>query len=189
MRMCVNCGLSYSDHDRFCARCGYILREKPVSFQPSEVIESRVSRPVEFVSSRGRTGTPRPHGGYSALLLGLFFILAGLLLGFLFLCPFFIGDFAGGFGSLGGKFGSLGGKLGQLGGELGSLFGSLGGKFGQLGGDFGRTFGHVGGHFGSSFGPRLRWVLLIFLPLFFLVPGVLVLVHVKRRGVVSHSQR
>ncbi len=38
MRICVNCGLSY-DEGRYCTRCGYILRSRPVSSQPATFIE------------------------------------------------------------------------------------------------------------------------------------------------------
>ncbi|MFX0125263.1 MAG: hypothetical protein ACFFAE_16670 [Candidatus Hodarchaeota archaeon] len=186
MRYCVNCGSIAQADDRYCARCGFILRDRPgVSPPPIEVASSQAPVPVNFVA-KTRSHPRSQNNGYSALGLGVIFILLGLFLGMLFLCPWFIGDIAFTFGSLGGKFGELGGKFGELGGAFGSAFGELGGDFGRMGGEFGRSFGGAFGNFGGRFGPTLLRVLVV-VSIFacFLIPGIIILVRSRQR---NHSR-
>jgi hypothetical protein len=186
MRYCVNCGSTAEDDARYCARCGYILRDRPevaqppleVAQSPLEVTTSQAPEPVTFVS-KTRSPSHSRNNGFSALGLGVIFILMGLFLGMIFLCPWFIGDIAHTFGSLGGKFG-------ELGGEFGSAFGELGSKFGEMGGEFGSSFGGAFGNFGSRFGPTLIRVLLVVSILAcFMIPGIIILVRSRQR---NHSQ-
>lgn len=177
MRYCVNCGSTAEADDRYCARCGYILRDRPdVVEPPVELATSQAPEPVKFVSKTPSPSHSRSNNGYSALGLGVLFILMGLFLGMIFLCPWFIGDIAHTFGSLGGKFG-------ELGGEFGSAFGELGSEFGELGGEFGSSFGSAFGNFGSRFGPTLIRVLVVISILAcFMIPGIIILVRSRQRN-------
>ncbi|MFX1286096.1 MAG: zinc-ribbon domain-containing protein [Promethearchaeota archaeon] len=176
MRYCVNCGSSYDEDDRYCAHCGFILRSRPQVAQPSEVRETRVSRPVEFIPPPHRVSRPRPSSNASSVVAGLVFLSVAFLLAILFFSPSLFGSFAGLFGSLGGKLGSLGGEFGRLAGELGS-------KFGHLGGELGRGFGTFGGHIGSHFTPRssiFRILFVVFVLGWVLIPGLAFLVRSRQ---------
>jgi hypothetical protein len=181
MRYCVNCGSTAQADDRYCARCGYILRDRPdVSPSPQENTSSQAPEPVYFAPkthSRSRTRKNGPN----AAVLGIVFIMMGLVLGMIILCPWFIGGFATVFSELGGKFGELGGEFGSAFGELGSEFGELGGEFGELGGEFGRTFGGSFGRFGSRFGSTfLRVLLVVGVFACFMIPGLIILLRSRQ---------
>ena len=135
MRFCVNCGSTAEADARYCARCGFILRDRPEVTPPKmEVATSQAPEPVFFApKTTQRARSHSRHNGAPAMGLGVVFIVMGLILGMIFLCPWFIGGFATFFGELGGQFG-------QLGGEFGSAFGELGSEFGELGGEFGSSF-------------------------------------------------
>ena len=184
MRYCVNCGSSAQADDRYCVRCGFILRDRPEASLPApptqEVASVQVSEPVYF-APKPRTRSHSRHNGAPALGLGVLFIVMGLFLGLIFLCPWFIGGIASVFGELGGQFGELGGKFGSIFGELGSEFGELGGEFGELGGEFGSSFGSSFGNFGSRFGPTLIRVLLV-ISVFacFMIPGLIILLRSRQ---------
>ncbi|MHA2244904.1 MAG: hypothetical protein ACXADY_08030 [Candidatus Hodarchaeales archaeon] len=180
MHICVNCGLSF-DEGRFCSRCGYILRprpvssqpapvfesrvSRPVSSQPAPVFESRVSRPVEFVSNTVSRPVSRPRSSSgvvsSSLVFGFCFLFIGLLLATIFFFPSF-----GLFGELGGEFGELGGEFGELGGEFGDIFSDFGGRMGSCPFDV------------SSL---LFLLLVVFFLVCFLIPGVIFLLRSKQR--------
>jgi hypothetical protein len=133
----------------------------------------QVSEPVYF-APKTRTRSHSRHNGAPALGLGVLFIVMGLFLGLIFLCPWFIGGIASVFGDLGGQFG-------QLGGKFGSIFGELGSEFGELGGELGRSFGSSFGNFGGRFGPTLIRVLLVVSVLAcFMIPGLIILLRSRQ---------
>ena len=197
---CRNCGSPAEDHDLFCANCGFSLRTEPIpSHQTNvqtDVVQSRVSKPVEFVSAREtnrpsqiQTFAPCPRNQHSGWILGIVFLGMAFVFAMVLLVPVIGGfhNFDCPFKDLGGAFGSLGGELGRLGGEIGRGFGSLGGElgreFGSLGGEFGRTFGSFDFRFGHL-GSVLRWIVRIVIIAAFVIPGIIFL-RSRRRRVIS----
>ncbi len=209
---CRNCGSPAEDHDLFCANCGFSLRTEPIpSHQTNvqtDVVQSRVSQPVEFVSARDvkrpssvQYYSPCPRNQHSGWILGIVFLGIAFVFALILLIPviggfhidsfgdFFdsigctFGSLGGELGNLGGELGNLGGELGNIGGELGSAFGSLGGELGNLGGELGHTFGSFDFKF-ASMGSALRWTVRILIIAAFVIPGIIFL-RSRRRRVIS----
>lgn len=188
---CRNCGSPAEDHDLFCANCGFSLRTEPIpSHQTTvqtDVVQSRVSKPVEFVSARDVKRSPRvqsyspcPRNQHSGWILGILFLGMAFVFALILLIPV-IGGFHNfdSFSDLGCVFGSLGSEFGNLGGELGNL----GGELGHLGGELGSAFGSFDFKF-ASMGSALRWTVRILIIAAFVIPGIIFL-RSRRRRVIS----
>ncbi len=157
---CMQCGHENERDARFCRNCG-----SPMGV-PKGVMPSKDQ--VEFVPTKPRAQEDflcfgEEHDATGGYVLGVVFIIVGLIIAAAIFLPAIFSDFGTTIGNLAGGFGET---MGNLGSDIGEFFGNWGDTFGNS----------IGNFFSSIFTDRWWWDLLrVLIVGMFIIGGALII--------------